>query len=720
MEGNERERLQLLRVAPVAEIPTSLPSSRRSLRNGLNSIRTPRPSHDGASLHPKIDEVLEKLVLLFSREGLTNEQLLELRRRLYNELRQRLISLGEATQRKRLAREALAAFPTAVIAKLTCADFVHNLQNLLDPPSLRFEFQKCADAYEQEVRDLEQDDADLDGIVHADTLSAEPDIAAPPAPYGSIETQGALLWEHKRLLTSPTKQGRRTRPLSLPAFTPDIATWTAAYISRITKDEKDAIHQARAVAVSTAFQKNIASKPSRPIRERYLSSILKSLIVNHTPGNSILDDYPVPKSFKDALSTFSGDPTSVKQIRFRPMEFVTPTKQQLLLFRPTPFMTFQTVDDASDVLFRLRPPIPPSCFNASKLAGTDADLQSACDEMCWKLQSNGNSACDKNKILRELIDEIWQLYPESSPESPMPYWNEQHLGLLAIGGELRAQAASYRANNRAKSLPSLPLASTESQSAKSSESAQRASDTVTSSTTYDSQDQESLLNAISAIQFHKFQHKPWTQTIDKRESTSPNAKATQRERLTVRSTCVPEQPPWAIEPEPCPLPYAALQRLEILWRKLEVGELDRLDFVCKYSHRDYAPWLVGVLKCLETLVDSTELAHQAAKFLLSAFPTMKPGMKGEMVGKSTSRAVQLVGALTSVTESLITLRFQYGEDCNVYGNNVASEMTKVHRDVLASIPQAFVAASVGYSSCQMHVHASKLSVRQNQLVQNEA
>ena len=104
-----------------------------------------------------------------------------------------------------------------------------------------------------------------------------------------------------------------------------------------------------------------APNSGRRVRERYLTSILRSLLIHHKPGNTILEDYPVSEAFKDALKEFPAKKkTSIRELGFEPVKIKTPKGEDVLIFRPVPFMKVDEVDDSSDFIFRLRPPISSS------------------------------------------------------------------------------------------------------------------------------------------------------------------------------------------------------------------------------------------------------------------------------------------------------------------------------------------------------------------------
>lgn len=570
----------------------------------------PPPLH----LHPKVDKVLTAVTLQFTREGLTPRELDEVRSKLKYELGQRLVSLGEGMKRKCLAREKVAALSTALTEQLGRVEFERNLKKLLNPETLRKEFEHQAHAFEKTHQR------------NNEAILPSPEMAL----LSGKEASGVGAAKSRKVASTP-KRTRRTRHLDLPSFVPDITAWTDEYLSRPSTVEARTIRDV--AAASTVLPGTVQDtkgsevvRRDRPIRERYLTSILKSVLVSHDSGNTILDDYPLPKSFKDALAAFPDEPSSIRQLRFKPVEFTAPRgtskDEKLLLFSPEPpFMNIQEVDDGSDTILRLRPPLSPSSITAPTIGlGTDLDLDMVCDEIRCALRTNTprEQSYQHDLIVTELIQDIWHLDPQSTLECPMPRWHEQHLGRLAVSGKLREQIARYNYSRGSRSQTSPHEA------------------------------QESGLPATE--QQHTF-----TQGITDLQSVLELIRLAREIQFEEEQRAAEQD--WAAEAEPRPIPRKALRRIESVWEKLGIVEVERLDFICKYSHRSYAPHLANVLDLYEHLLEPVDAARRAVTF----FSSLSNPTDDDDTKSAAQHAMNLVDAITSLSESLKKLHVDFGE-----------------------------------------------------------
>lgn len=545
-----------------------------------------------------IDEVLKAVTKHLTRDGMPAHQMDEVRGRMQEELRGRLQSLGEATQG---ARRGISE---SLRGKLTRLDLEKKLRALLDPELLQREFEARAATAASTSETVEKDeDVECD---------AQITIAPRPPPK-------------KKAACTP----RPARHVELPKFTQDLKGWSSDYRAR-----------ARPQADSDA-----PAPRDRPIRERYLVSIMRSMLVQHTPGNTIFEDYPVPQYFKDALTTLSDPPSSIRHLRFRPVQVVTPKNQNLLVFQPMPFMQLDDTDDASDVVLRLRPPAPFAAFSAANIAGTDVDLRAALDELRLVLQTPASMG-HPNDMVFQVVAELAAIDSDSTLESPMPAWHAQPLGLLAVAGVLRTQQVS---------LGTLP---------DDEEEPPQAAPDPTST----------LAAAVRALAGdHDVEYELERPSSSRHDATD-------------------DEPAWATEPDPIPLPLDAQFRLEAVWTKLGTDDLDRLDFLCKYAHRDHAPQLPDVLDCLEALARSTELIAQAADHIKALFPNSLPPHVDD-ASRATALVLQLRTGLASAATSLVTLSRDFGDDFRVNdGTSVGLILLEHRRQVLDIIPDEGILA----------------------------
>eukprot|EP00628_Pelagophyceae_sp_CCMP2097_P029593 CAMPEP_0184206168 /NCGR_PEP_ID=MMETSP0976-20121227/10452_1 /TAXON_ID=483370 /ORGANISM="non described non described, Strain CCMP2097" /LENGTH=232 /DNA_ID=CAMNT_0026510787 /DNA_START=1 /DNA_END=699 /DNA_ORIENTATION=+ len=144
-----------------------------------------------------------------------------------------------------------------------------------------------------------------------------------------------------------------------------------------------------------------------------------------------------------------------------------------------------------------------------------------------------------------------------------------------------------------------------------------------------------------------------------------------------------------VEREPRPLAAVTLARLERIWETLGVDELDRLDFICKFSHRAHAPHALKVAAVLERLAAPLAVAHAAADFLVAALRAVadesQPAAAAEVAGKIQ----KFNDHLQRVYADVEILHRDFDERVYTRDAPVAHQLVALRRRVLAAVPRSY-------------------------------
>ena len=132
----------------------------------------------------------------------------------------------------------------------------------------------------------------------------------------------------------------------------------------------------------SARAERLAARASKPLRDRYLTPIL-SVIAGHTPGRSILEDYPLPRGVEDAVRRVRAAADALAQPSFSLARVLSPAHGPLLLFKPRPCVLLPELDDATGVLLRFRPPMA-----------------------CYRLAEGGADPGDAARVVAELLRRV--------------------------------------------------------------------------------------------------------------------------------------------------------------------------------------------------------------------------------------------------------------------------------------------------------------------------
>ena len=615
--------------------------------------------HEEETFDPKIDSVLQAVTEQFSRDGLTGRQLDELRRRLKKELRQRVVKIGldvHKAQRKRQSQGNLSREATASLATMHMS---RHLRNLFEPDALRKDFQRCAEVYETELKDqgidvrqrrkqqkISQRKKTDDASEPSSQSEAPPQVDTfkrlllTPGDYTSDEPISA---EH----SAPLKERTMVRK-PMTRLTPNIVNWINAYKAKVMEEEEEdlPLQQRRRRRHHDVVLEREA--PRKSIRERYLMSILKSMIIRHAPGNTILQDYPVPETFVDALTTFAdAEPASVKKLGFASFEVKLEDKK-LLLFRPLPYLDLDDIDDGSALVMRLRPAMAPG-FARSLVAGAD-DARAACDELRWDLQQARRS---------EITDLVKQLdhLDDRSLEAPL---DMDDLGRLAITGQLGSMVE-----------PPTTTTTTPIKKPTENHAPSRSRDGGF----------DAVAMAVAALEAHPVlstKFPPWLTETTRRSS-----------RVRVQKP----RSNWATL-TPVPLSYDVLARMDVVWRKLQIDEIDRLDFLCKHAHPDFSSRAPKVVTTYEALLDATETIHQTLTVCTDLLPTLDLyDDNGTAWVDAADHVNNLSDALSTASAALVDLFHTFDEDLRGTSSKFASDLPAAARTVLNAVPPRILQVS---------------------------
>jgi len=142
--------------------------------------------------------------------------------------------------------------------------------------------------------------------------------------------------------------------------------------------------------------------------------------------------------------------SSIRELGFEPVNITAPDGRELLIFRPVPFMHVPEVDDGSDFVFRLNPPISSDAFCAANLLGGARERKELIAEIRHRLQvgeanygvggpDGSETTPDSEALIHRIYDDIAKEFPHSTLEKPVETWHRRPIGEMAVSGELAWQ-----------------------------------------------------------------------------------------------------------------------------------------------------------------------------------------------------------------------------------------------------------------------------------------